>query len=663
MWEVANLDILKIQFISPEFDDNYWKTNIILPRTKMDELNKKYWWIEWKIIEWTQYDLQDLKKSIQEQNYIRLDEILARKKIETKVYAKEEWWYNAVSIENTTQWINSDRLTKAKDTINKALDDRLRKYDFLWDRKEMFKLAIINKILYNPVSQKIVNYLESITKIFENPKDLFTSTDKTTHISNREWNDLSLSVEGIIKPYIDLFDQINWKFEELDKNNVFDFNWDKSKRKINLISHIDFFTNPNSMQWNFDSKAILSQFDELLNNPKNFNSPKELTEEDKKILVDYMMKSRWNIEKTLKTLESWDRVRDIALTIWDNKYVKWFLETLFKIPILWKILAIFLWLNPDKPMDDFNEQTKTFKTLKWLKNLWAIKDKNWSLSDNSVDTQLKSLDLSEINHSETKPELKQINDFKNSITIPVDTKTTEATQQQSESKDTKTTQITKPKYEKDEDFWKEAFSDDWVEKDWVKLKFEISDTQIADWKISTEEFKEIVKKWFSKYNEGIGVKVEADKKVAEDKSNNDKKKQEEDRISKIIMDGNNAELNNTEIQSVIDFINSEDKNDIKLKDYDVIKNMKISEIIKSKDLDFGALLTISISLNDYEKLKLKQLFKIIKTVIWEDKENLYSTKTLNDFLIKNWWFIESLNNEKKKNDWLIYAKKIEENKR
>lgn len=595
---------------------------------------KEKYWLAWnEQMKLTRKDLEEFSQEFTKPN-LNAESIVKKlyeEVIETKV---DKEWVKAVSIENATQWINSDRLTKAKDTINNALDKKLEAYDFLWDRKEMFKLTIINKILYNPISQKITNYLESITKLFENPKELFISPDKTTHISNKEWNDLSLSVEGIIKPYFDLFDQIKlklWSYEIWHKSMIYL----TQEQKWNLISQIDFFNNPNIMQWNVDSKAILSQFDELLKNPENFNSPKELTEEDKKKLVDYMMKSRWGLEKALITLQSWDKTRDFALSIWDNKYVKWFLEILFKIPILWKILAIFLWLDPNKPLEDFNEQTKTFKTLKWLKNLWASKDKNWNLMDNIFDSPLKKLDLSEINHSESRNEIKQINDFKNSITVPVETPQPDTTKTQAENKESKPTQTMKLKYQKDEDFWKDAFSIDWVEKDWVKLKFDISEAQKTDWKISTEEFKEIVNKWFSDYKEKSSKKVEEDKKSIEQKTEDDRKLADESQKKAKLEE---AKTDNDKIDKVMKFIN-----ELRVEEKSKLGSITIDNINKWVDAAlYGA---------NFDKEKAKLLFDYIKEFV--DKKTWFDSFKIDDF-IKDWSdFKEWLNTKKIKNNKII----------
>ncbi len=622
------------------------------------ELKEKYWLDESNIAEvtadeWKEFNSKLLISNNQVDTTVKF---VYEEVIETKVHDEK---MKAVSIDNVTTWIKNDRLTNAKKAVNDKLDEQLRQYDFLWDRKEMVKLVILDKIIQNPAAQRVKNYLESITNLFKDPSKVLTEWTSIISEGNSVWKDVKDMVDNIIKPYTDLLDKINKKLSdhELWKNTD---TYLTSEQKRKLISHIDFFNDPTKLEWGFNADDILKQMDDLLADPNKFNNSKELTDEDKKKLVEYMLVSREHIESTLNDLQKWDKLKDMALNVaWLNwpiwKMWKWIIEFLLKIPILWGIIASFLWLDPERAVDDFNEQILTHKTLKALKTFWIQKDKDWN-KIKDWEKQFEWIDLSAINHNETKNELKRVNEFKNSITVPAEeTKNkTEESKKDDKKEDKKPeTPTTKPKFEKDTDFWKEAFSAQWIDKDWSNLKFEITNEQKKDW-ITSEEFNKIIEDWFDAFEAGKTKKDNADKKEKEDKKN-------QETTSKIQWLETEIKWLNEQLINIDKVLKWEYKNNEKWSSllpfwWSAINWIKIQDILNNHNNDFNSILNDKLSIaeqsdstntdaltENYRKI-FNLFFSLIKDFYKENKI-IPSTETLQVFLNSKWYiFNEFINN-------------------
>lgn len=455
-----------------------------------------------KVINIASDELKDLKKQIElSQNPVEtVVKFVFGEYIETKL---EDEWMNAVSIENTTKWIDNPRLENAKLMLNKVLEEKFKNYDFLGDRKEVIKLAMVNKILKNPITEWVKWYLEKLTKILESiaKLDLSKSWETTTidkpetddKASENLWNDIEKAFLDDIEPYFNWFEKIK---EKLD-NPKYNLSPDQKK---NIINNMSYFNNPNEIEKWFNVEIIE---DFIESNKDKINDWKNLSEDEIEMLKKYMLDSREKIESTLKMWEMWDKAKEFALKIaWTPwaiwKFGKWFIEWILKIPFLWKIFAIFLWLDPNNSIADFNEQIWSFKSLNLLKSLWVKKDNNWNIVSNWV-APFDKVDFSWIEHNNVKKELKDLIKHK-----PAD-------------KDEK-------------EFIKEAFSKGWVhiieEKDWKKtdtiLKFDLNqDKNIDRISINSEDFKNIIKKGYEKFENTKNTNLDTEK-IQEEKAKNEK---------------------------------------------------------------------------------------------------------------------------------------------
>lgn len=513
-------------------------------------LKQKYNIEKGEVINIAADELKNLKKQIElSQNPVEtVVKFVFGEYIETKL---EDWWIKEVSIENTTKWIKNERLDYTKKEVDKLLDGAIENnFPFLSDRKEMIKLVIVNKILNNPITWKIKNYLEWLTKTLEAISKLDVSKLWDNFIpdhkipDSNEWDDIQKTLSWIIIPYFNWFEQIKKKFD--DPNSKIE----NEDQKKNIISQMSYFNNPNEIEKWFNEADILKQIDVVNignNKDKDWNIIK-LKPEEQEMLKKYMLDSREKIENTLKMWEMWDKAKDFVLSIaWAPwaiwKFGKWFIEGLLKIPFFWKIIALFLWLDPDKAVEDFNDQIWSFKTLKTLKSLWLNKDKEWK--EIPWVEPFKDIDLSEINHNDVKKELKDLMKYK-----PTDMKEDEFLKTAFGKKWI----MVKNKVKEKDASWKEIE----VEKD-KNLIFDLSE-DTAEWKdkkIDSSEFKSIIKKWYEKSKNTEETKIETEKeqenknKEQEEKAKNEKIKNERD--NKI----NTLDTKKTETYKEIYNLNSE----------------------------------------------------------------------------------------------------------
>lgn len=101
--------------------------------------------------------------------------------------------------------------------------------------------------------------------------------------------------------------------------------------------------------------------------------------------------------------------------------------------------------------------------------------------------------------------------------------------------------------------WQEAFTK-WIEKDWITIKFELWDKK--DWKLSSSEFKKILKEWLWKFEND-----KQENKVKEDNEKREKEKAENTRKTQELDSGINT------LKSQVENINS-----IINKDYEKIRH-------------------------------------------------------------------------------------------
>lgn len=373
------------------------------------ELKEKYWIEKETKIGLVQEELNDLKKTIKE-NYNNKD--LLKSKLKDKIYVEfvetklEQDWVSAINLENVTQNIEDPKIIESKKELNIYIDSFTEKYSsFLWkNEREIFKLAISNKIMdaFSPANMlNIWNIMWKVIKWFEN----WDFSKVETEIDNLWKNATSIKdkVINILTPYDNLLKKVE---ENLNKWNHIN--------KINIVSNIEWFHNPiqiESYNWEelkFDYEIV-----------KNKELKTEIPSDKIKVLTDYIINSRQKVKNLSEAMKSGNKVRNTALNMLDAPMVgdtiEWALKWLLELPFIGKLIAIFLWLNPENPLESFEKEKKSYKLFKSLKNLWWTKDDNWVITKNN-DSKISILsdkDLSELDYEEIKNSLWTIYDLGN----------------------------------------------------------------------------------------------------------------------------------------------------------------------------------------------------------------------------------------------------------
>ena len=606
------------------------------------------------VLEKYQVDLRNFKKDLNEFNNIFLTyqrtkpgeviELEKKAEILYQNYLKEQinsWnTEKIVNIDNLTASINNERLTSLKNELDKPLNEALNKYDFLDNQnKEFIKLGFLNSLLKSPISKIWESVIWWVWNFIWN-----LSTWKVDNILDNlssspvdSWRVLSMKEEFIkhLGIYTSKFDEINQKF--LTEDNL---KWLTKDQKQNIISNIDWFRNPALIEnWpqNLDISKI--DFTKTTKNETPLN-PEELSK--------YLISSREKFVWLWNKLNLWDKVSDALYNVLWNSWKlsevsQKLVDILLKVPILWKFLAMFLWLNWDNPFEELKENTKNFKILKWFKDLWVSKDEKWNIIPWS--DIFKETDLSWLNFNSLKDELKEINWFFNS----------------SNEKDYKS-------------LWINAFSEKWIWETEPKLKLKI-DKKLDDKKLTTQEFKEILKAWFD------DLKERKEKKSQEDSINESgkklKEKQEELENKTTSLSANQLALN------ILRQNKDKDGKELisniwNLWDYNDFKKITIGEILNNNDLD--SLLKNKIWESDLKKISeelknwLKKSIEIVKEYLKGKSldANIPLSKLLENseflnFLNEKNKTIETdltnLSNEKKvfleKNEKIEFSKKVE----
>lgn len=512
--------------------------------------------------------------------------------IETKLSNGWDVLNTVVNTHNITTGIENSRLDSARKILDWTIDAELDKFDFLWDRKELIKAAMISKLISNPAIQQAQKWLMTLTK---NISGLWKTTPSSITEALASWQILDSTtkkdIEWLNKMFISDISQYILGFKKIEK--VFMDKWiTDNKEQLNVISHIPYFNAPDKIYSWFSEELLPELFWQNVNFDviKKTKKTPNYTPEELEKFKNFMLSSRANVESNLKFLEEWDNLKAVAFSILETpwqmwKIWKWLLEFLFNIPIIWKILAGYMWLDIDNPMADIESQLWASKTLKTLKKLGKTVDKSLITISDWVGP-FKGLDLSEINVTESKKELKEMMKYK-------------------------------PEKISDEEYIKVAFGETWIDvqvpsDDWKKtetktLKFTLWEDTSKDWKIDNEEFKSIIKTW-------MDFPVDKAKKTSEQESSKSTK-------AKTIKDVDIPNLN-LEIKELI-----ENRKDIWIildNGFDItqIKDKQISTVI----------LTPEVILNEIKWTDSKELYiKLFKYI-----DEYFKPK-------KEWWVEQKVN--------------------
>lgn len=526
-----------------------------------------------------------------------------------KIYIEkglDSWNTEVVSLDTLSKSIDSPRLEDMKNEIEKVLEGALKKYDFLdAQTKNFVKIWIVNSMLKSPVWEiweslvwGFANFVERLSTV---KQDDLSWMVKTLNPNPKDsWRTLSLEEKfwEILWNYTKKFDEIKWKLDDAN-------NWLNLEQKQNIISHIDWFRNPALIE------AWVDWLD--INKIDITKTTKNDTPLDTKAISEYMVNSREKVLELSKKLNIWDKAWDTIYGLINGWWMVWewvqkIVEIILKLPFIWKFFAMFLGLNPDpeKALSELKENSSNFKLVSALKWLWATLDKDWKVIPwKEWKESFKEIDLSWINFNVVKNEMKEVKNI---------------TWEQSEEW-----------YQK---MWQEAF-DKWINKDWVTLKFEISDEQKKDNKISNSELKEILKNGLWKFNED----KEKNKTETETARRLEETTKNQDKLNELSLNVKNL---NSQIDNITSIINKDYE---KVRHWDDVFNVgdindiKTQDIINHNGSDFNTLIETSLktgSLDDLTDSELKlinQLFSFIKDYC--NKNSLLNQWEIKDFLKNN----------------------------
>lgn len=595
-----------------------------LQQNIFDEVLKKYW-VDLKQYckENTMSCLQTLKTELNQSPSEKLKELKARDLY--REYLEKKMWEKdgiekTVNLENIVNSLESERLTDMKNEFDKIIDKVLGKYDFLDNQTKNFvKLGIANSMLkwfgWQAIDGLVGSFAGLVADLSQMDADWINKWLENEKPKNEDGNhEDSWRTKGFeeklksdFEKYLDKFEAINKRFTE---NNITDKN-----QKQNIISHVDWFRNP----------ALIEAWVDWLNlSQLNINNKDKKNETlDTKALVEYTMNSREDMLNLSKKLQLWDKVGNTLYGLLNNggkiwEWVQKILEIILDLPIIWKLFAIFLWLNPNNAKEELKENASNFKLVSALKWLWVSKDKEGKTIE--WKGHFKDIDLSDISFNVVKKEIKEIK----AITWDQD----------------------KEWYEK---MWQEAFTK-WIEKDGAILKFEITDKQKEDKKINSSGLKEILQKWLLDFNwekEKNTARVESEKRKTQEKERTTE-------IAKIGIDKSALKILSGE---TIDWLS----NTWWMWDYNDFKKIKITEITKNTDIETTLKTAIwewwQVGIvsheSDYDKLPdnvkkvLKKSIEIVKEFLqtWDNKKLFYSQTNIWD-IINNSKFKEFIENKK-----------------
>ena len=556
------------------------------------ELSEKYSISRDTILNITKNELEEIKNNIKTSNqkwilksYIKSS--IYEEYIETKL--EQPNWIKEITVDKITENITSQKIIESKKVLNDYVENFTKNYDFLWENeKEIFKLAISNKIIdsFSPIEMlnlskilwSVMNWIKSL--------DFWKVKEETSKISN-EFKEIKKKLEQILTPYKKLFSKVQ---NDLNKWNY--------TNKINIISNIEWFHNPINIE-NYSWEELDFDYEKFKNSNEYNTSIK-----NPELIAKYLIRSKIKIEKLDQQMKNWSKYKQMALSLISNeqfwKHIEIWLQWLLKIPFIWKLIAIFLWLDPEKPFESLLEEKDTFKTYKEIKNFWWIKKEDWTISKNA-DSKVKILsdkDLSELDYERLQPSLKDINKILN-------------TWKKDNKKDNNTV-------------LSQIFTKNWY--NWLSIKL---NEDCFDNKKPNKNFYDIFEKSIIEFkNNKDQSKIEKEKIQLEEKV--EKLKKEKESLEK-----------DTKLWTIewvlTDVDNWLDKNI----DRNIYKNRTETEEYKTKK---QKLQKVTAELNELQSKQ--KLYKLLQKINWDLSEWINLSEWDTNISIKQNWSIITINNVK-----------------
>lgn len=567
----------------------------------------------------TKEQLINLKSTLEKPNADKVgivESFIMNEYLETDIESKWVW---AFTLDNLLVWVDNPRILENRHYIEAALEWFLSKYDFLDnERKEIIKITILSKFLdksmwWWDIIGSFVSWVSEVTAKKDSNISISWIKDKFDEISQS-----ATSIESNFKKYIweysSIFDSVSQKLE-----------WIPNEIKKSIISNVEWFKNPKLIE------AWISTFNldsiDINNTTQNDNF-------DINLLKDYFLNSRKKVESLSSLFEKWDTTADMLYSlsskwwpIWEA--VDWILWFILKLPFIWKLIAWFLWLDLNDPMKDFTDSKGSYELFKWLVSLWTKSSSDW----NKIAWKwvFENISLSWINFNVVKKEFKEIKTLFSDI-----------------------------KVDNYQDFWLTLFSDEWIEKDWVIFKLNLTQEHLSNEKISTKDLKDIINEWLNNYKNEVSRKSLEKELENQSKDNIRLESQRQEQLSKAQASKESISSFNSQLLNINRIISWDY---IKIDQWSWvwwnIKSIKISDLIKNDSDDFSLLISNNLHVfwswkniwDDYKKISendkilLNLLMLFIRDYVKAKWTNW--TLTIGIFLEKNKGSFDKYLKEKK----------------
>lgn len=595
--KISTIEWLQSRIESTKLTPELWSTLQKL-------LKEKYWIEEPSPYDITREELQELQSIIEKSQNVKwdLERFLYDDFVETRLQRE---WLSSVNLDLITTWIENPRIVDMRTEYEKVVNPLLAEYSDIFDSntQNIIKIWIANRLFSDSVWAPFEWIRSDLDQIWMSIKwfDALKTSEQIEELK-KKWASMQEIFLVLIWEYKDMFEAVRKKLE-----------WKTKEEKFAIISN---------NKW-FRTFSLIEEW------PNSFNIEElDLTKTtlndsfDLQSFKDYILNSRWKLDKAIQFTSWGDNLAEFIYSTWDTVVWRWIeklLWFLFKIPFIWKILAIFLGLNPDNPMEELLENKKDFRFLKSLKSLWKTVWENWELKKEWVWV-FKDIDLSSLNFNILKGEIRSIKKI-----------------------------VPDLKEENYDDFWQKSFVEWYTLADWYQLKFELSESQKSSSKLETWDVKQIIKDGLNKYE--LHKQEEARKKQEEEA----RKRQAELEAESQKTQAEVSTLNETivSINWVLNrsYENLWDWRYDSLINWNWIENVKIQDILNTTWDDFSSSIIKMIWEWDYnwlsseEKTLLNTFFSLIKEYIW--KNNIQFNWDLEDFLeVNSSWFNSFLSDKK-----------------
>lgn len=536
----------------------------------------------------TKNELKNLRSELweanQQENFAALWKFVYEEVIEDQINKDIE---KATSIENIVDGFDSNRLTDMQKLFESYTNQKFWNYDFLsWTQLNLLKLSIVDNFASSSFLELAMNswgdFKWEIQEAFwllqewEYSDALFQAKNGFSNFKESR-DSLKRTLDNFLFPYELKLSEIDAYIKEKAPNLSIE-------EKKNIFSNIELFNNPKML-----SEGVTS-FDVTLIDFSNTQLNENGIDTD--ILKEFMVNSKEKIWNLASKLNEWDAAQNALLGLMDNELtgsvVKELLGFALKLPIVWKMLAVFLWIDPENPSESLNWLTLQYSTHKTLLDLWKTETKSGEVI--KWEWVFENIDLWKQDFQTNKENINKILDLT-------------WLQDKSELKQ----------------FWLDSFSKKWVEINGVLLKFEwLHDKDnFENGTLKENYLSKILKQWLNKYE------VQKEKLLIE--KERQKIAEEEQKIQLSITQSSTELVNKG--QEIVDL--SQDIENISF-----LKNKESMQKIAEWDDWFNIWDVSDIKIS--EIITAESIEELLKKTIWEEVSQIEEYHLLQLSLLQNY---------------------------